>query len=511
VTEPGPMYAPRENPPGEEEAERLEAPTLAVVFVSGLYAPDGRDSVSMQNRDYLIGLHDLGVPVYTLDMMEQWPLTPLLKVARAVVLIAASRGVEWVGTFAAIQLLRRRQLFFPFVRLFRWAGRQTHARRQAPLLEAATSVSRPGRDEALVKAMRLKGRPPPGLAEGQSVACVINGYDLILAATWGAVWKEAVAISIARSFPKASRIRWFVHVLSETTRVAPALVRGLDYYDEVWAPAQFEMDALVNSGLRHPHLHKVCDAVDTDLFRPGAVPLPIPGRRGFCFLTLSQYVPERLDMIETPQCLHDLALVWNHARKGIEVLLRAFLQEFGPDEDVCLVVKSTHDGDKVRAAVSRLCAELGWPAARCKQIIPLGGWTETEDLPRIYAAADAFILVSRGEGWGRPLAESMAMGVPSVGTRFGGNTEFMNAENSYLVDYTPVAVSSTMGKKFTSLGEWAEPSVPHLRERLRAILTDIDEARRRGRVAAAFMKSNYSRCVVAKSMLDRIGASFQER
>jgi glycosyltransferase involved in cell wall biosynthesis len=40
------------------------------------------------------------------------------------------------------------------------------------------------------------------------------------------------------------------------------------------------------------------------------------------------------------------------------------------------------------------------------------------EMPRLYKAADAFVLPSRGEGWGMPMMEAMGMGVrilsPSV-------------------------------------------------------------------------------------------------
>jgi glycosyltransferase involved in cell wall biosynthesis len=44
------------------------------------------------------------------------------------------------------------------------------------------------------------------------------------------------------------------------------------------------------------------------------------------------------------------------------------------------------------------------------------------NLPRLYTGADAFVLPSRGEGWGRPHIEAMAMGLPTIATNWSGNT-----------------------------------------------------------------------------------------
>mmetsp|Transcript_7526 Transcript_7526/g.16673 ORF Transcript_7526/g.16673 Transcript_7526/m.16673 type:complete len:81 (+) Transcript_7526:1012-1254(+) len=44
---------------------------------------------------------------------------------------------------------------------------------------------------------------------------------------------------------------------------------------------------------------------------------------------------------------------------------------------------------------------------------------------------DAFVLPSRGEGWGRPHTEAMVMGLPCIATNWSGNTEFMSDANSF--------------------------------------------------------------------------------
>ena len=55
-------------------------------------------------------------------------------------------------------------------------------------------------------------------------------------------------------------------------------------------------------------------------------------------------------------------------------------------------------------------------------------------MPRLYAAADAYVMPSRGEGWGRPYMEAMAMGLPTIGSRWSGNLAFMHDGNAFLVD-----------------------------------------------------------------------------
>jgi len=54
-------------------------------------------------------------------------------------------------------------------------------------------------------------------------------------------------------------------------------------------------------------------------------------------------------------------------------------------------------------------------------------------MPSLYAAADAVVLASHGEGWGLPLVQAMALGKVAIATNWSGNTEFMTANNSFLV------------------------------------------------------------------------------
>ena len=54
-----------------------------------------------------------------------------------------------------------------------------------------------------------------------------------------------------------------------------------------------------------------------------------------------------------------------------------------------------------------------------------------QELPSLYAAADAFVLPSRGEGWGRPVMEAMAMGLPTIATNWSGTTAFLGEATGY--------------------------------------------------------------------------------
>lgn len=57
-----------------------------------------------------------------------------------------------------------------------------------------------------------------------------------------------------------------------------------------------------------------------------------------------------------------------------------------------------------------------------------------EDVSAFYRSLDCYCSPTAGEGWGATLAEAMACGIPTIGSRHSGNLSFMNDDNSYLVD-----------------------------------------------------------------------------
>lgn len=265
----------------------------------------------------------------------------------------------------------------------------------------------------------------------------------------GGVPRNGTGPSVARTMFESDRLphRWQAQLLA---------------FDEVWVPTRFNVETFTRGGLPRDRIHVLPETLDFELFAPGTDPLPetrlrLP--RGFAFLTSFDFTD----------------------RKGWDVLLDAWAAAFAPGEDVCLVLKclGLHVPDaEIR---SRIDARLGGretaPVVLLTEVLPLA------DLPRLYASVDAFVLASRGEGWGRPFMEAMAMGLPTIGTRWSGNLAFMHDRNTWLVDGTLVPVPET-AQAHTDLyrgHRWYEPD----REALAAALRDVYERRDEAAAKAA--------------------------
>ena len=74
--------------------------------------------------------------------------------------------------------------------------------------------------------------------------------------------------------------------------------------------------------------------------------------------------------------------------------------------------------------LTELCLGFGLQGRTIESTQPL----DRKEIPWLYAACDATLGIGSGEGFGMPIAESMAMGIPVVHGRYAGGAEFMPQE-----------------------------------------------------------------------------------
>jgi len=83
------------------------------------------------------------------------------------------------------------------------------------------------------------------------------------------------------------------------------------------------------------------------------------------------------------------------------------------------------------------------------------------------------------------LAEAMALGKPTIATRYSGNLDFMNDDNSLLVEATMTSLR-TRTRSYPRGARWAEPSIDDAATKMRWVVDNPAAARRlaeRGRLA----------------------------
>jgi glycosyltransferase involved in cell wall biosynthesis len=104
---------------------------------------------------------------------------------------------------------------------------------------------------------------------------------------------------------------------------------------------------------------------------------------------------------------------------------------------------------------------------------------------------DSLVSLHRSEGFGLPLAEAMYLGKPVIATNWSGNVDFMNENNSSLVDFTLKNIEENYGP-YIKDQQWAEPEIDHAAFLMKQMVDDIDYANRIGLQAKKTILIKYS-------------------
>lgn len=214
--------------------------------------------------------------------------------------------------------------------------------------------------------------------------------------------------------------------------------------NEIWLPTKFNLQTFNSSGVQSNKLRVIPELIDHQHFNPA--------------------IHDALWPLN-PDVFRFLSILKWEARKAWRALLSAFFDEFCGNlatkvEFFILSRMNDKDQKEYQQFVDDyLKTHPGCvlpPVRFIREMVPY------QYLPSVYKSANTFVLTSHGEGWGLPLTEAMAMGIPTIGTNWSGNVEFMNHYNSLLV--------SISGMEPSALEEthlWASINATSLRAQLK--------------------------------------------
>jgi glycosyltransferase involved in cell wall biosynthesis len=184
-------------------------------------------------------------------------------------------------------------------------------------------------------------------------------------------------------------------------------------------------------------------------------------------------------------------------RKGIDVLLSAYVRAFSKKDNVSLIIKTFPN---IHNIVEDQIKKIRLSHPDCGEILSINQDLDYEGLVDLYNQCDVLVAPSRGEGFGLPIAEAMLCGLPVITTDYGGQTDFCTNENAWLIDYTFKKAETHMELEDSV---WVEPDTRHLAELMRKVhdLSPAEKAKKTIK-ARENIQNNYSWAICA-SRLDR--------
>lgn len=193
-----------------------------------------------------------------------------------------------------------------------------------------------------------------------------------------------------------------------------------DVVDEIWCNSTYVRQVYEHSGVPAEKLVLLPHGVDRRRFRPDGPALDLPTAKAVRLLFVGGTI----------------------LRKGVDVLLDSYQKAFRASDDVTLVIKGSQSdgayrGSSIHAELDRIRATD--PTA--PEIVYLDADLPHDDLAALYRSCDALVHPYRGEGFGLPVAEAMATGLPVVVTEGGATRDFCAADRALLIPSTTVPLT----------------------------------------------------------------------
>lgn len=244
---------------------------------------------------------------------------------------------------------------------------------------------------------------------------------------------------------------------------------------EVWCYSDYVRQVYLHSGIPEERVVVTPLGVDTSIFRPEAIPYVFTTEPGFT--TLRKGLEGKFCFLYVGGTLH---------RKGIDILLEAYLKGFSVYDNVCLIVKdmgtqTIYKGDNERERILSLTQDATRPP-----ILYLEDDLTPQQLAGIYTVADCLVQPYRGEGFCLPALEAMACGVPVIVPEGGPTDDFVDDNAGWRVPAKRAPFSNSRIGPWECVGEtWMfEIEVDDLVRQMRTVAQHPDAAKAKGVCAA---------------------------
>lgn len=265
-----------------------------------------------------------------------------------------------------------------------------------------------------------------------------------------------------------------------------------DFSTEVWVPCEFYRKVFKDHGVVKD-VKTIPLGVNQYIYTPDAI-RPI--------VTYDDILGNRKTQ-KIPQSFKYMSLFgWSH-RKGPDVLCRSFIREFTAKDDVALCIFSRYMGSSADTQKQHVIREiLSYYEEEKKEDPPpiyyCGDEIPINDLPGCYCSCNAFVFCSRGEGFGLPVVEAGACGLPVISGYNTSMTEYLDDEVAWLVR---PKMFGPANDKLTWISEYyrnqdfviyTEDDIVEFGTHMRTVLNDDSAARKRADAFRAKILEKYT-------------------
>ena len=265
-----------------------------------------------------------------------------------------------------------------------------------------------------------------------------------------------IQVSVANEFRKVGKYNIGITAGVETTIAPQEFIQGGNQMDLIITPSQFTKDVLVKTSY---------DQVDKNTKQKiGQLKLEKPVEVLFegvdTTIFNSKCSKSVLDSVDTDFNFlfvgHWLAGDMGQDRKDVGMMIQTFctvFKDLPKKQQPGLILKTSQAGFSVmeREAISKRIKEVTKQfGEKCPPIHLVFGDLSESELNNLYndEKVKSFIMFTKGEGYGRPLAEFATTGKPIIVSKWSGHTDFLPEENTVYLEGELKEVHKSAANKF---------------------------------------------------------------
>ena len=200
-------------------------------------------------------------------------------------------------------------------------------------------------------------------------------------------------------------------------------------------------------------------------------------------------------------------------RKNTFYSIKWMCEAFKNDPEVGIIIKTNHgtnssvDRKVTENMLKQLMAEVR--KGPYPRFYLLHGDMSSSEVAALYRdpSIKALVAPTRGEGFGLPILEAAASGLPVVATNWSGHLDFMNQGKFIKLDYTlaPVHQSKIDNLIFMKDAKWANVSEEDFKKKLTKLRSSCEVPRQWARDLSEKIRENYSHSSICEKYDFEIG------
>lgn len=172
-------------------------------------------------------------------------------------------------------------------------------------------------------------------------------------------------------------------------------------------------------------------------------------------------------------------------RKNPLGVIDAYCKAFGDNDNTCLVIKGSYTEPKEIELLKEKTKNI-------KNFIFIDEIMPKENVNSLISLCDVFVSLHRSEGFGLVMAESMLLGTVCIATNYSANVDFMNKNNSCLVDYKMISANAELLDVYTEDKKWADPDIKQASYYMKKLYSDKRFYNKLKRQAKKDIEENFS-------------------